>query len=115
MTDDLFGDDEDAAFEVYDAHRKALMVTLSEFAEAQQVGEDELAALLQEAAVSMTALDYVLSVAKPSESGLKMQFDRFQRAFGDIIRMSKKDAKIRLTQIINALDAAAADLDEDEQ
>ena len=108
MSDDLSSDHEDAAFEAYEAHRTALMQMLSEFAEQQDIDEGLLAELLLEAAVSMSALDYALSVAKPSESGLKMQFDRFQRGFGDLIRLSKKDARNHLARMLKALDEAAA-------
>jgi hypothetical protein len=107
-TDGPFDNQEDPAFEAYAAHREALMLRLSEFADERDLDEGLLAAMLLEAAISMSALGYALSVAKPSESGLKMNFDRFQRAFVELVRLSKKDARDHLARIMAALDQAEA-------
>lgn len=114
MTDDLVGGEDDPEVDAYMQHREALLTMLSEFAEERDVDEGMLSAMLLDAAVSMSALDYALSVAKPSESGLKMNFDRFQRSFADLIRFSKKDARDHLGRIMAVLDEVHPAVGKDE-
>jgi U3 small nucleolar ribonucleoprotein component len=117
MSDDLFGDGEDRAqLEVYEAHRSDLMTIMSEFAEQRNLDEGFLAAMLLEVSLSLSSLDYVVSVEKPSESGLKLHLDRYLREFGNLVRLSKKDAKNTVTVMMAALDGAeTADNDPDER
>ena len=112
MSDDPSGDDEDAAFELYAAHREALMLMMTEFAGERGLDEGLLAAMLLEVSLSLSSLDYVLSTEKPSESGLKLHLDRCQRDFGNLVRLSKKDAKDTVVAMTAALDEGGA-TDED--
>lgn len=116
MSDDLFGDSEDRAqLEAYEAHRADLMTIMSEFAEERNLDEGFLAAMLLEVSLSLSSVDYVVSVEKPSESGLKLHLDRCLREFGNLVRVSKKDAKNTVSTMMAALDGAdAADSDSDE-
>jgi hypothetical protein len=106
MTDDLFGDHEDPEFATYAANYDALMLMISEFSEERGIGEGLVAGMLLETALSMCSLGYVLSVAKPSESGLKLELDRFHRGFVDLVRLSKKDAKETVARMQAILDMA---------
>jgi hypothetical protein len=101
MSDDPFGgkdpDQEDE--EAFGELRSALASALAEFADAQDVGEEMFSFLLLDAAVTQRTLAYAFSVAKPSESGLKLELDRFGRAFNDLLREAKKQAGSTLPEL----------------
>jgi len=117
VTNDLFGDElpEDGAREEFEALRAALADTLAAFADEQDLGEDVLCLLLLDAAVAQRELAYVLATEKPSEGGLKLDLDRFGRAFGELVRGAKKNARQTLAHLSAAVaEAAAASDGEDE-
>lgn len=116
MADDLFGgeraEEEAEAEDQFDALRSELAVTLAAFADEQEVDDDLLSFLLLDAAVTQRALAYALGTEKPSEGGLKIEFDRFGRAFGELLREAKKQARpmlAHLRQTIAEAERAADD------
>ena len=94
MSDDLFGSErpDDAELDDLERLRAALSLALSEFADEHDVDEDTLSFCLLNSAVTIRSLAYVLMTEKPSEGGLKLELDRFGRAFNDLVRNAKKDA-----------------------
>jgi hypothetical protein len=89
-TDDSEGFD--AGEEKYLELRTALHEFVEEFAEQNDVGPGVLSLLLVDLGVTMSMLDYVVTIEKPSSMGLKLQLDRFRREIDDFIRSSKKIA-----------------------
>ncbi|KAB2871391.1 MAG: hypothetical protein F9K43_08825 [Bauldia sp.] len=114
MADDLFGGEqaEEEADDLFDALRSELAIALAAFADEQDVDDDFLSFLLLDAAVTQRALAYALGTEKPSEGGLKIEFDRFGRAFGELLREAKKQARpmlAHLRQTIAEAEQAADD------
>jgi hypothetical protein len=58
---------------------------------------------------------YSTSVAKPSAGGLKLDLDRFRQDADDLIREMKKDAEGFIKRAQEAIAAAAAEAEEDDE
>ena len=56
------------------------------------MSEDDLVPLLIDAVYHYRAIAYVVSTAKPSEGGLRMDLDRFRKLVDDVHRDYKKNA-----------------------
>ncbi len=93
MSDDLFADHEDEGLEEFGELREELFELLSEFMDEHELSEAWMSALLIEAAATMHQVDYFMTTAKPSEGGLKISLDRFQRTLADLVRSMKKNAR----------------------
>jgi hypothetical protein len=52
-----------------------------------------MAELLVSLALTLRSMEYVMSVAKPSGAGLKLELERFGRHVEDVFRDRKKDAE----------------------
>jgi hypothetical protein len=93
--DDLFGleSDEGAARTEYERLRQGLQEAISDFADEEDISHAYLALLLLDLGVTSRMVDYVLSVEKPSGSGLKLELDRFRREIDDFLRSSKNSAE----------------------
>ncbi len=115
MTDAFFsGNDADQGEEEFDDLRSELAAALAAFSEDHDVDENLLSFLLLDAAMTQRTLAYALSVAKPSENGLKFELDRFGRAFGELLRDAKKQAGSTVPMLRDLIDYLEAD-DPDEE
>jgi hypothetical protein len=103
----LFGDDdaEDAERQEYERLRNRLSVQIGQIADEEDISSAMLALLLIDLGVTHRMLDYVLSVEKPSASGLKLDLDRFRREIDEYMRGSKKSADEFVTRAKEALAA----------
>jgi hypothetical protein len=87
--DDL---DESAVAADFDHMRDLLHERISEFAEEHDLPVGALSPLLLDLAVTSRMMDYVLSTAKPSAAGLKLDLDRMRRDVEDFVRDCKRGA-----------------------
>ena len=110
--DDLFGDDADEEVADFNRLTDLLFQRVSEFADEEEVADDLLPLLLLRLSATTRMMAYVVSVAKPSGGGLKLDLDRFRRDADELIREMKKDADRFIVQARETM--AAAELDEDE-
>ena len=110
--DDLFGEDENEAIEEFDRLSERLIQCVSEFAEEEDVPGAILSDLLLRFSLTMRMTGYVLSVAKPSGAGLKLDLDRFRREIEELMRTMKKDAEPLVARA--KLELAASEHEEDE-
>ena len=110
--DDLFGEDENEAIEEFDRLSERLIQCVSEFAEEEGVPDAILSDLLLRFSLTMRMTGYVLSVAKPSGTGLKLDLDRFRRDIEEFIRKMKKDADAFVARA--KLELAASGHEDDE-
>ena len=86
-------DPEDSELESeYERMRELLQSHISDFAEQHDVPVGLLSLVLLEVAVMSRMTDYVLSVEKPSASGLKLDIDRMRRDLDDFVRHCKRNA-----------------------
>jgi hypothetical protein len=83
--------DEDGLSE-FEEVGKALHHHIDEFAEEHDLTDGAVSLLLLDIAVKIRMADYVLSVDKPSGSGLKLELDRMRRNAEEAIRSAKKVA-----------------------
>ena len=102
---ELAGDDD------YEQMRELLHAHLSEFAEEHDLPNAALSALLLDLAVTERMMDYVLSVEKPSASGLKLELDRMQRDVADFVRDCKRNADAFISHSKDAVAQARAELE----
>jgi hypothetical protein len=102
---ELEGDDD------YEQMRELLHAHLSEFAEEHDLPNAALSALLLDLAVTERMMDYVLSVEKPSASGLKLELDRMQRDVADFVRDCKRNADEFISHSKDAVAQARAELE----
>ena len=118
--DDLFpaGDDEAIVFEEYDRLLGILFERINAFAEEENISDHVLPLLVLQTSVTLRMGAYVMTTAKPSGGGLKLDLDRFRRGADDLFREMKKDAeryvdesKMRLAE----LEEEEEDGDEDEE
>ena len=72
------------------------------FAQEHDVPDGVISLLALKESLVTRMLDYVVSVEKPSASGLKLELDRFRRDIDEIVRLAKKDAE---EFVANAKDA----------
>ena len=84
-------DDADLEAE-FDRVRDLLHAQISEFAEEHDLPVGALSPMLLDLAVTSRMMDYVLSVAKPSAAGLKLDLDRMRREVEDFMRDCKRGA-----------------------
>jgi hypothetical protein len=77
----------------YERMREMLDAHLSEFAEEHDLSLGAVSLMLFDIGASMRMSDYVLSVEKPSVSGLKLDLDRCQRELDDLLRDCKRGAE----------------------
>jgi hypothetical protein len=77
----------------YERLRQELQEVIGAFAEEKDISHAYLALLLIDLGVTSRMVDYVLSVEKPSASGLKLELDRVRREIDDYVRSSKKSAE----------------------
>jgi hypothetical protein len=98
--------DEDGEFERL---RDMLHAHISEFAEEHDLPDGELSPLLLDLAVTSRMTDYVMSVAKPSGSGLKLDLDRLGREIEDFVRDCKRHSDEFVAHSKDVLAEAAKD------
>jgi hypothetical protein len=110
--DDLFGEDLNEALDEFDRLTEILSERVYEFAEEEEVNDEQLSPLLLRVALSSRMVAYASGTAKPSSGGLKLDLDRFRREIDDLIRAAKKEADHFIEQARESI--AAAKLDEDE-
>lgn len=110
--DDLFGDDADEGVADFNRLTDLMFQRVSEFADEEDVADDLLPLLLLRLSATTRMMAYVVSVAKPSGGGLKLDLDRFRRDADELIREMKKDADRFIVQARESM--AAAELGEDE-
>jgi hypothetical protein len=84
--------DESALAADFDRMRDLLHERISEFAEEHDLPVGALSPLLLDLAVTSRMMDYVLSTAKPSAAGLKLDLDRMRRDVDDFVRDCKRGA-----------------------
>jgi hypothetical protein len=107
--DDLFDEDENEneAADDFDRLTDLLFQRVAEFAEDEDVPDDVLSMLLLRLSLTTRMMTYVMSVAKPSGSGLKLDRDA-----EELIREMKKEADQIVAQA--KMTIATAGVDEDE-
>jgi hypothetical protein len=110
--DDPFGEDENEAAEDFDRLTDILFQRVAEFAEDEEVADEILSMLLLRLSLTTRMMTYVVSVAKPSGGGLKLDLDRYRRDVEELIREMKKDADQIVAQAKETIEMA--ELDEDE-
>jgi hypothetical protein len=112
--DDLFPADEDEteALEEFDRLSMLLFERINAFAQEEDVADDILPLLLLRASATLRMTGYVMTVAKPSAGGLKLDLDRFRRQADDLVREMKKDAERFVVESGKRL--AEMELDDDE-
>jgi hypothetical protein len=112
--DDLFGEDEseNEAADDFDRLTDRLFQRVAEFAEDEDVPDEILAMLLLRLSLTTRMMTYVMSVAKPSGSGLKLDLDRYRRDAEELIREMKKEADQIVTQAKMTIETAGLDEDE---
>jgi hypothetical protein len=76
----------------FDRMRDLLHERISDFAEEHDLPVGALSPLLLDLAVTARMMDYVLSTAKPSAAGLKLDLDRMRRDVDDLVRDCKRGA-----------------------
>ena len=101
--DEFDGDDE------FDRMQDMLSALVSDFAEQHDLPLGALSPLLLQLAVTTRMTDYVLSVAKPSSSGLKLDLDRLRRDIDELVRHSKRHADDFIAHSKDALQEAEAE------
>ena len=93
--DDPFDDDnadrEDWG-EDLERYREALLEPIDRAVETHEIPQELVPLLLAEIAVTLRSSVYAAAARRPSASGLKLDLDRFQREFGDILRGMKRNA-----------------------
>jgi hypothetical protein len=102
---DFEGDDD------FDRMRDMLYARISEFAEEHDLPVGALSPLLLDLGVTSRMMDYVLSVEKPSASGLKLDLDRMRRDVDDLVRSCKRNAEEFIDHSKDALQEAQAELE----
>ena len=85
--DDIFEQDAEEAADEFDSLTNRLYQRVVEFAEDEDVADQVLPLLLLRLAMSTRVMNYAISVAKPSASGLKLDLERFRREAEDLIRV----------------------------
>jgi hypothetical protein len=105
---DLDGSDADDEF---DRMRDMLSARISDFAEEHDLPLGALSPLLLQLAVTTRMTDYVLSVEKPSASGLKLDLDRMRRDVDDLLRHSKRQVDDFIAHSKDALQEMQAELE----
>jgi hypothetical protein len=88
-----------------------LHARVSEFAEEHDLPVGALSPLLLDLGVTSRMMDYVLSVEKPSASGLKLDLDRMGREIDDLVRDYKRHAEEFVDNSKEALREAVAELE----
>jgi hypothetical protein len=76
----------------YERLRDMLDNRVSDFADEHAVSFDTLSLLLIDCGVTNALTRYLLSVDKPSASGLKLELERLRRKIENFIRLHKGDA-----------------------
>jgi hypothetical protein len=109
MDDDSF---EDEAIDDFNRLSELLVEHITAFAEEEDVPDGILPALLLRLSLTMRMMTYMVSTAKPSGSGLKLDLDRYRREAEELIREMKKDADRLVAEAKETL--AAAELEEDD-
>src|SRR6266436_9514018 len=104
VDDPEFDDDE------FDELRNILYAQVSEFAEEHDLPVGALSPLLLDLGVTSRMMDYVLSVEKPSGTGLKLDLDRMGREIDDLVRDCKRHAEEFIDNSKDALQEAQAEL-----
>jgi hypothetical protein len=113
--DELFSPDEDEeeALEEFERLSRLLFEHVNAFAEEENVSDEILPFLVLQLSVTLRMGSYVMSTAKPSAGGLKLDLDRFRREADDLIRETKKDAERFIEDSKRRL--AELELEEDEE
>ncbi len=107
--------DESDADDEYDRMRDMLDAHISEFAEEHDLPVGALSPLLLDLAVLTRMADYAMSVEKPSGSGLKLDLDRMHREVDHFVRDCKRHADEFVANSKDALQAAKAELEAEDQ
>lgn len=101
---------DDASYASYEALSGALQKHVAEFADKHEVPFGMMALLLIDLGVGSRMIEYLVTTAKPSGSGLKLDLDRFRREFDDYIRDCKRDADDFVCRSKDALAEGLAEL-----
>ena len=88
-----------------------LHARVSEFAEEHDLPVGALSPLLLDLGVTSRMMDYVLSVEKPSGSGLKLDLDRMRREVDHFVRDCKRHADEFVDHSKDVLHEAQAELE----
>ena len=107
-------DDEADDTDDYAEIGKALHSHIEEFAEEHDLSEREISLLLLDIAMKSRMAGYVLSVERPSGSGLKLELDRMRHEAEQLIRAAKKVADGYVAHTKEVL-KQAEQADQDEQ
>jgi hypothetical protein len=104
-------DDSDLEADDFDQMLNMLHAHVSEFAEEHDLPVGALSPLLLDLGVTSRMMDYVLSVEKPSASGLKLDLDRMGREVDELVRDCKRNAEEFIDHSKDALREAQAELE----
>jgi hypothetical protein len=90
-----------------DRLQRMLNALVSDFAEQHDLPFGALSPMLLNLTVITRMSDYVLSVEKPSASGLKLDLDRLRRELDDQVRQAKRNAEGYIEHCKDELQKAA--------
>jgi len=99
--------------EEFDELSRKFRQHINDFAEDHDLSFGTLAVLTMEMSLTARMLDYVTSVDKPSNAGLKLELDRYHREVEESVRMAKKGADEFLASTKEALAEARSTRDSD--
>jgi hypothetical protein len=85
-------EEDDVGRQDYDLWRKELHKLIAQFADKHDLSFAMMSLLLVDLGVNSRMIDYLISVERPSGSGLRLELDRFHREIADFLRSSKKTA-----------------------
>ena len=105
------GDPDIEADDEFDRMLNMLHAHISEFAQEHDLPVGALSPLLLDLGVTSRMMDYVLSVEKPSATGLKLDLDRMGREIDDLVRDCKRHAEEFIDSSKDALQEAQAELE----
>jgi hypothetical protein len=113
--DDDFGEDaeQDAAMEEFDRHSGAVFQFVQDYIEEHDLLEEVMSVVLLGISLRLRMVGYALETEKPSETGLKLDLDRFRREVEESVRAAKKDADRFIAEVKSARAEAENEDDED--
>jgi hypothetical protein len=99
---------------LYEEDQSALFAALTGVMDERGLDEHEIVPLLLDAAYHFRAVGYVVETTKPSEAGLRMDFDRLRKLVDEVHRDYRKNAGNVVRDIVAMLTAIAERMEEEE-
>lgn len=107
-------EDVSEADRIYEEDQSALFSALAGVMDERGLDEQELVPMLIGAAYHFRSIGYVVETAKPSEAGLRMDFDRLRKLVDEVHRDYRKNAAGVIRDTVAMLTAIAERMEEEE-